>query len=79
MDIGVQTTSRSNGDDISVRRFKVNATGETGVAAAPQGLPRNTTRAVTLGDEWNVAVVDLCIEETGELKTYRLDRLTEVS
>jgi hypothetical protein len=61
------------------RRYKVNATGEAG--SALNGLDGGTSigRLVTIGDDLNVQVIDLCDDATGEVRTYRAEFLEEIT
>lgn len=60
------------------RRFRVIATGEEGSAVSENGASSIIDRLVTIGPEWNIRVIDLCHDETGEIRTYRSDRLEEI-
>lgn len=61
------------------RRYRVKDTGETGSAVSSNGAPTVTSHMVTIGDKMNIQVVDLCIDNTGEIRTYLADRLDEIS
>ena len=61
------------------RRFKVKATGEVGTGLSSTNGISNVGRYATIGLEMNVTVIDLCMDETGEIRTFRLDYLEELT
>lgn len=60
-----------------LRRFRVKATGETGTALSEHGTG-NVHRMATMGPALNVALIDLCNDATGEVRTFRAEYLEEV-
>ena len=62
----------------AVRRYRVRGTGETGLGVSTKDGFSNVGRNVTIGDQVSVFVIDLCLDESGEIKTYRHDRLEEL-
>ena len=61
------------------RRYRVIATGETGTAVSGDHGGRNVGRLVTIGADLNVRVVDICHDETGEIRTYRENFVEEIT
>ena len=47
-------------------------------AVGKNGLPAGT-RLVRIGSSDNVNIVDLCDDETGEIRTFMVDRLEEIA
>lgn len=70
--------STSGSSEKQERRFKVVATGEIGRVVSKHGLPNAIGRYVTIGTDLNVDIFDLCFDETGEIRSYRSDRLEEI-
>lgn len=68
-----------NGPKRVERRFKVKATGEIGLALSGSRGGTSIGRQVTIGDNLNVNVIDVCLDETGEVRTYRQEFLEEVT
>ena len=60
------------------QRFRVTATGETGTGVSESNATRNVGRLATIGDKLNVLVIDVCLDETGEVRTYRQDKLEQL-
>lgn len=61
------------------RKFRVKATGETGPALSQDHGSTNVGRYVTIGEELNVTVIDISLDGTGEVRTYRQEFLEEVT
>lgn len=61
------------------RKFRIKATGEVGSALSQDHGNRNVGRYVTIGEELNVTVIDISLDETGEVRTYRKEFLEEVA
>jgi hypothetical protein len=61
----------------NVQRYKVKATGETGSGVSDNGS-RNVGRLATIGPELNIQLIDICHEETGEVRTYRAEFLEKI-
>lgn len=61
-----------------IQRFRVKATGETGSGVSDNGS-RNVGRLVTIGPEMNIQLIDVCHDETGEVRTYRAEYLERIS
>lgn len=59
------------------RRYKVKATGEVGSSVSKNGL-QTGDRLVALGSTNNIRVIDLCLDETGEIRTFRAEYLEEL-
>ncbi|MFE4197259.1 hypothetical protein ACFRJ9_15450 [Paenarthrobacter sp. NPDC056912] len=68
-----------NGPKMVDRRFRVPATGETGLALSGSHGGTSIGRKVTIGDDLNVSVIDVCLDEAGEVRTYRQAFLEEVA
>lgn len=63
--------------DRKTRRYRVNATGDTGSAVSDNGS-QNVVRLAAIGPHFNIQLIDLCDDNTGEVRTYRADRLEEI-
>lgn len=74
---GMITTTHFGPEETSARRFRVKATGETGVALGKPGVGHADTRPASIGPR-NVHLIDLCNEETGEVRTYLASFLEEI-
>lgn len=61
-----------------VRRYKVIATGEIGTMVGKNGLPAGP-RMVRVGSSDNVNIIDFCDDVTGEIRTFRLDKLEAIT
>lgn len=61
-----------------LHRFKVKATGETGAAVSENGYGHVIGRSVSIGPRQNVLVIDLCDDQTGEIRTFRADFLERI-
>jgi hypothetical protein len=61
------------------RKFRVTATSETGSALSQAHGSTNVGRYVTIGGELNVTVIDISLDGTGEVRTYRQEFLEEVT
>lgn len=59
-------------------RFRVKATGETGTAVSSSNGTSSIGRLASIGSEWNVRVIDICIDDTGEIRSFRADHLEDV-
>jgi hypothetical protein len=59
------------------RRFKVKATGDIGSAVSENGS-REVTRLAAIGSQLNIQLIDLCDDDTGEVRTYRAEYLEEI-
>ncbi|MGC7152966.1 hypothetical protein [Paenarthrobacter ureafaciens] len=62
----------------NVQRYRVKATNETGTALSETNGLDNVGRLVTIGNAFNVPVIDLCDDNTGEIRTFRADRLERI-
>lgn len=60
-------------------RFKIKATGETGSAVAPNDRPAQIHQAVCIGPKHNVLVIDLCLDDSGEIKRFLAEKLEEIT
>ncbi|WP_416403466.1 hypothetical protein [Arthrobacter sp. LFS091] len=68
-----------SGPNRQERRYTIKATGETGSALSSTHGGTNVGRYATIGKDLNVTVIDICLDETGEIRTYRQEFLEEVT
>lgn len=71
------TTTSFGGPKRVITRFKVVKTGEIGSAVSKNGY-ENTSRLVTIGPKDNIVVIDLCMDDTGEVRTFLESHLEEL-
>ncbi|MFF1828972.1 hypothetical protein [Paenarthrobacter sp. NPDC058040] len=61
------------------RRYRIKATGEIGTGVASSNGGRNVGRLATIGDKLNISVIDLCLDATGEIRTFRADVVEQIT
>lgn len=61
------------------QRFRVKATGEIGSALSNSHGSHAISRLATIGPELNVQIIDLCVDTTGEVRSYRAEYLEDVT
>lgn len=63
----------------AIERYRIKSTGETGTGVSTSDGNRNVGRLATIGDKLNVSVIDLCLDASGEIRTYRADVLERIN
>ena len=72
------TTQYSESMNPGAVRFRVLATGEEGTGVSSNNGSRNIGHYVTIGSENNIWAIEICMDETGEIRTYLKDRVEEL-